>query len=157
MASRTASEELGARRSGRYNDQDLQIAREQGEKALAFELWAYIDSLEAATEKVQDQIQRESRQMIVHDLKRIAGGLRDVQLAPSTRWPNHNTQLLTALRLAALKFWERFDPEDRETAPTNDEVANWLRSNHKVSASTANSMATILRADGLPSGPRPRS
>lgn len=147
----------GGRKSGQFIDADLEEARAEGEKNLAFELWAYIAQLEAATENVQDQIQRESRQNILHELKRIAGGKPANGSTHGARWPRHDTQQLTALRLAAVKFWSNFDPRDPETAPTNAAVVEWLQSEQNISRSSAEAMATILRADGLKSGPRPRS
>ncbi|TAM02182.1 MAG: hypothetical protein EPN70_17530 [Paraburkholderia sp.] len=71
------------------------------------------------------------------------------------RWPwgSHETQLLRKLGEAAETFWKRYDPTDPTTAPTNDQVRDWLTA-QGVSKRTAEVMATILRADGLPTGPR---
>ncbi len=73
----------------------------------------------------------------------------------STKWPwgNHETELLLKLEMAANKFWKLYDPADHTTAPTNEQVIGWLR-NEKVSKRIAQAMATILRADDLPVGPR---
>lgn len=147
----------GKRTSGQYTDEDLQTARIEGEKALAWELWNYIDGYVAETEKVTDQILRESRQRLIQDLKRIAGGKPNDPTPTGARWPRHETKNLNALRLAAVKFWTNYDPQDPGTAPTNDTVVEWLKNEHGVSTSTAEAMATILRADGLKSGPRSRS
>lgn len=73
------------------------------------------------------------------------------------RWPAHETKALTALRLAAVKWWAQYDPSQPDTAPTNETVTAWLVAEHGVSATLASSMATILRADDLKLGPRKSS
>ncbi len=74
---------------------------------------------------------------------------------PAGGWPwgSHETELLRHLAAAADRFWKRYDPSDPTTAPTNQEVIDWLKQ-RGVSERTAEAMATILRADGLPPGPR---
>lgn len=67
--------------------------------------------------------------------------------------PTHSTRLLTILAAAADRFWSLYDPSEPSTAPTNDQVTAWLVS-EKVPTRTAEVMATILRADGLPTGRR---
>jgi hypothetical protein len=71
------------------------------------------------------------------------------------RWPwgSHETELLRKLAAAAERFWRLYDPSDISTAPTNQQVSDWLRT-QGVSDRIAESMATILRLDGLPTGPR---
>ena len=73
----------------------------------------------------------------------------------SAKWPwgNHETELLRKLAAAAAKFWTNYDPTDKTTAPTNQQVSDWLQK-QGVSKPTADAMATILRADGLPTGRR---
>lgn len=75
---------------------------------------------------------------------------------PSSRWPwgNHHTEALGHLEAAGLRFWQWFDPTDPTTAPTNDTVAGWLVSEHGEGKVRAQYIASLLRADGLPSGPR---
>lgn len=68
-------------------------------------------------------------------------------------WGSHSTHLLEKMAQAASRFWSRYDPGDPTTAPTNEQVSAWLVANG-VSERTAGYMATILRADGLPTGPR---
>lgn len=68
-------------------------------------------------------------------------------------WGGYETDLLRKLAMAVDRFWKRYDPGDPTTAPTNKEVAEWLAS-QGVATRTAEVMATILRADGLPTGPR---
>jgi hypothetical protein len=68
-------------------------------------------------------------------------------------WGRHETKLLVHLAEAASKFWRNYDPTDATTAPTNVEVSKWLKS-RGVSGRTADIMASILRADGLATGPR---
>ncbi|ABB75475.1 hypothetical protein SAMN05216403_12327 [Nitrosospira multiformis ATCC 25196] len=68
-------------------------------------------------------------------------------------WGRHETHLLRKLGGAAQRFWSNYDPSDPTTAPTNQQVIDWLKG-EGVSERTAEIMATILRADGLPTGPR---
>lgn len=68
-------------------------------------------------------------------------------------WGDYETELLKHLAAAATKFWKNYDPTDNSTAPTNKQVSSWLEENG-VSSRTAEAMASILRADGLPTGPR---
>ena len=77
--------------------------------------------------------------------------------ASSGRWPwgNHHTELLGHLEAAAREFWVNYNPDNAKgTAPKNDEVIRWLVTNHKVSDAMAKAIATMLRPDGLPTGPR---
>jgi hypothetical protein len=69
-------------------------------------------------------------------------------------WGNHNTKDLEHLAAAANRFWTLYDPSDFTTAPTNKVVADWLVTNRGVARERAGYMASILRADGLPDGPR---
>ena len=73
----------------------------------------------------------------------------------NTDWPwgRHETKLLRKMAEAAQKFWSHYDPSDPTTAPTNQQVIDWLVK-HDVAKRTAETMATILRADGLSTGPR---
>jgi hypothetical protein len=77
------------------------------------------------------------------------------RLAEGPEWPwgSHETKLLRYLAAAAKKFWENYDPGDPTTAPTNQQVIDWLKT-QGVAERNAEVMATILRADGLPTGPR---
>ena len=70
------------------------------------------------------------------------------------RWPDHETKKLTALRLAALKFWSNYDPEQPDTAPKNEAVIEWLQKEHGIGATPAAEMASILRPEKLRTGPR---
>lgn len=74
----------------------------------------------------------------------------------SSKWPwgEHNTKDLEHLAAAAKRFWTLYDPSDFTTAPTNKVVADWLVTTRGVARDRANYMASILRADGLPDGPR---
>ena len=74
--------------------------------------------------------------------------------APSWPWGQHTTTLLGHLDLAARKFWVNYDPTDATTAPTNTKVAEWLVTEGRLSQKAADSIASILRADDLPTGPR---
>lgn len=68
-------------------------------------------------------------------------------------WGGYETMLLRKLAAAAERFWVNYDPDDATTAPTNAQVITWLKS-QGVADRTAEVMATILRVDGLPTGPR---
>lgn len=68
-------------------------------------------------------------------------------------WGDHDTKLLRELSAAAARFWQLYDPSDPTTAPTNQQVIDWLTA-RGVAERTAEVMATILRADGLRTGPR---
>ena len=68
-------------------------------------------------------------------------------------WGEHETELLRHLAAAAKRFWKNYDPSDPTTAPTNDQVIDWLVE-QGVPQRIAEVMATILRAGGLPSGRR---
>ena len=69
-------------------------------------------------------------------------------------WGRHETKHLRELAAAAERWWINFDPNDNTTAPTNDQVSEWLQARGVVGKTLADKMATILRADGLPTGPR---
>ncbi len=73
----------------------------------------------------------------------------------TTKWPwgEYETDLLRKLASAAEEWWSTYDPANPSTAPTNKAVKNWLIG-QGVSERVAENMATILRADGLPTGPR---
>lgn len=79
----------------------------------------------------------------------------DPVLPLSREWPwgTYETESLRKLAAAANRFWRNYDPRDPGTAPTNKDVSDWLVENG-VANRTAEIMATILRADGLPTGPR---
>ena len=79
------------------------------------------------------------------------------------RWPwgNHHTELLGHLQAAASEFWMNYDPKHaKTTAPKNETVIAWLMARNvvgqkrKVSDQMAKAIATMLRPDGLPTGPR---
>lgn len=80
----------------------------------------------------------------------------DPKPSDGSRWPwgNHHTELLGHLEAAATRFWVNHDPTDNTTAPTNQIVSDWLQSERKLSRMMADAIASMLRADGLPTGPR---
>ena len=69
-------------------------------------------------------------------------------------WGTHETSLLRHLGAAADRWWKLYDPERPDTAPTNKEVIDWLMAEKGVTENIAKAIATILRADGLRTGPR---
>ena len=82
------------------------------------------------------------------------------ETSPATspcRWPwgTHHTELLGHLEAAARRYWgPNYDPADTSSASTNATVSEWLQTERKVSRTMADSIASILRPDGLPTGPR---
>ena len=73
---------------------------------------------------------------------------------PRWPWGAHDTKLLRALEQTAKKWWVHYDPADHTTAPTNEAVIAWVIAQGLASENIAKAIASILRADGLPSGPR---
>jgi len=71
-------------------------------------------------------------------------------------WPAHETPKLRAMRLAAWRFWANYDRDDPGTIPTSQEVREWLLKNHDIKSTVAEAMASILRPDWAPTGPRPK-
>lgn len=69
-------------------------------------------------------------------------------------WGAHHTEALGHLEAAANRFWVLYDPAEPSTAPTNEMVAGWLRQERGVTKERAAAIASILRADGLRTGPR---
>lgn len=72
------------------------------------------------------------------------------------RWPwgNHHTKILGHLEAAAQRWWVNYDPSDATTAPLNQDVSDWLHRERKVSRTMADAIASMLRPDNLPTGPR---
>lgn len=68
-------------------------------------------------------------------------------------WGRHSTVLLRSLAEVADKLWKNYDPADSSSAPTNKQVSDWLKK-RGVAERNAKAIATILRADKLPPGPR---
>lgn len=110
-------------------------------------------------------LQRFSRQELSRWLKVI--GMKSVYQfdlnrpetaqAPSRHWPwgEHHTELLGHLEAAAQGFWANYYPRNaKEKAPKNETIIYWLTTERKVSEAMAKAIATILRADGLRTGPR---
>lgn len=86
------------------------------------------------------------------DLLKSGGCVSDSR----ARWPwgAYETKRLRALAEAAKKFWVLYDPSDKTSAPKSEDVSRWLQDVHGESSRVADVMASILRADGLPTGPR---
>ncbi len=87
-----------------------------------------------------------------------ADGDWDSEAVPApvaSKWPwgDHETELLRKLAEAVGKFWKLYDPTDTTTAPKNKAIVDWL-TEQGVAERNAQVMATILRADNLPTGPR---
>ena len=96
-----------------------------------------------------------------YQFKNIADLATDVplekhELHRAGRWPwgDHHTELLGHLEATACRYWKNYDSKDATTAPINKDVAEWLVTERKLSQKMADSIASILRQDGLPTGPR---
>ena len=76
-----------------------------------------------------------------------------IPIAGKWPWGSHHTELLGHLEAAAHRSWANFDPTDNTTAPTNEAVSAWL-AERGVSKRGADAIASILRVNGLPTGPR---
>ena len=76
------------------------------------------------------------------------------QVPSPSKWPwgSYETKLLTELAEAARHFWTEYKSGFPATAPTNDEVRDWLM-RRGVPQRKAEVMAQILRADDMPPGP----
>jgi hypothetical protein len=104
-----------------------------------------------------DVIRTQGERMAAIDANVRPDMSKDVfQIASDHRWPwgSHHTQYLGYLEAAARKWWVLYDPSDPTTAPTNEMVSDWLRKEHNLSKEKARSIASMLRPDGLPTGPR---
>lgn len=83
-----------------------------------------------------------------------ASPIAALDTAKNWPWGDHHTELLGHLSAAAWRHWKLYDPSDIGSAPTNRSVADWLIKERKVSKTMAEAIATILRIDGLRTGPR---
>ncbi|BAK75881.1 hypothetical protein NH8B_1049 [Pseudogulbenkiania sp. NH8B] len=71
-------------------------------------------------------------------------------------WGDHTTGYLEHLEAAALEFWAGYNG-DPKTAAKNETVITWLKKERGLSQSKAEAIATILRAEGIPAGPRKKN
>lgn len=93
------------------------------------------------------------------ELKRFIAEINDADTEDfnhDSKWPwgSHNTVALDDLVAAAKRFWVSYDPDEVSTAPTNEEVIEWLRKERGTSLDKAKGIASILKADGIRNGPR---
>lgn len=68
-------------------------------------------------------------------------------------WGNHSTDDLALLARAAVEFWRAYDPKHPRTAPKNEVVIAWLKE-QGMGERKAEVVASLLRPDALPTGPR---
>lgn len=68
-------------------------------------------------------------------------------------WGSHTTKNLDLMARAADKFWKHYTPSDISTAPKSQDVVAWLV-DLGMAKRAAEVVASLLRADGLPTGPR---
>lgn len=104
--------------------------------------------LRAAIERVSTALSPLSTSVPEHSESRANPDAQDVR-----RTDAYQTKLLALLLEGARQWWSSYDPADPTTAPKNDEVKAWFKKNG-VADRVAEVMAQILRADGLPTGPR---
>ena len=85
---------------------------------------------------------------IPDELAEVAGA------APVSQWPwgDYTTKRLDLIAAAVNEFWAH--RVDADLPPRNEDVEQWLIENHGVAQTTAKAIATIIRADGLPTGRR---
>lgn len=98
------------------------------------------------------------------DIQGNAAGARGLAIEASIsdplsdrKWPwgNHETEALRHVEAAAKQFWINYDPDDPTSAETSETVIAWLMNERGVtSRRMASYIASLLRADGLPNGPR---
>jgi hypothetical protein len=71
------------------------------------------------------------------------------------RWPwgNYHTELLGHLEAAFKEHWSTYEPSKPKTAAKAQVVIKWLIE-RGVSEKMATAIATMIRPDGLPTGPR---
>jgi len=60
-----------------------------------------------------------------------AGELPAPETASNWPWGAHETELLRHLAAAAKRFWVNYEPGEPDTAPTNADVADFLKKNPK--------------------------
>lgn len=78
-----------------------------------------------------------------------------VTAPPIWPWGSHQTKALEDLDAAAREFWVAYDPANpKTTAPKSDSVVVWLEKERGVSNAKAKAIASMLRPDDLPTGPR---
>lgn len=90
-----------------------------------------------------------------NELGRQIQRLRSEAVArPATR--THLSEKMTFMIQAADKFWANAIRDDRETHPTNADVAKWLQKRSaKFSESLSIKAATIIRPEWAPTGRKP--
>ena len=113
----------------------------------------HIDAVNLQIKSLQDGFNTHTHE--VFEESPVSGEKVEGSDQPS-RWPwgSHHTQYLGHLEAAARKWWVLYDPSDATTAPTNDMVSEWLQLERNVSKEKAKAIASMLRPDGLPTGPR---
>lgn len=73
------------------------------------------------------------------------------------RWPwgEYETKWMRIQAEAVQKFWVLYVPGEQDTAPDIKQIMKWLKTKG-LSLTLAKSMATIIRADDVPRGRRPK-
>lgn len=121
-------------------------------------LWARIQRSEKIQDWLVDTMNWNIERLKADDLERESENNVNVEkkVVADARWPwgKHHTETLGHLEAAAKKWWVLYDASDITTAPTNDMVSQWLQDKRGVSREKAKAIASMLRPDGLPTGPR---
>ena len=144
-----------------FEHSDFLMTRADG-ILLGYALWEFFES-DAFNVDWFDELTKTPRKPLPTDEPPALQNPPDDVLNPSSRWPwgSHHTELLGHLDAAAREFWGGYNPQNaKATAPKNETVIAWLEARNvpgqrkKVSKQIAESIATMLRPDGLPTGPR---
>lgn len=150
------------------NNNVIWPALEIGLWGIAFQIVAFIGFATYVKLSIKNALAQNTDEIMVNEIAQLQRELKEAieknkikfmvvpdQQNTSTAfpWGCHSTKLLGQLSEAAIKFWTLYDPTDPSTAPTNEQVSNWLEE-QGVAKRNSEVMATILRADGLTMGRR---
>jgi hypothetical protein len=124
-------------------------ARDESKDSVVVALKDVADRIEAILALDRGRVGAEIQEL--RRLKNDTTHLKSDQ--PDISFGGHRTKYLVLLAAAYRRWWSRFDPSDNTTAPTNEVVSDWLKS-QGTGKVMAEKMATILRIDELPKGPR---
>ena len=154
--------EVTIRHRGQDYDHDEFLMTRADAILLGYALWEFFESDNFDVDWFDELTKTPRKPFPTVEPPALQNPLNDV-LDPPGRWSwgNHHTELLGHLEAAAREFWGGYNPHNaKATAPKNETVIAWLEARDvpgqrkKVSKQMAESIATMLRPDGLPTGPR---
>lgn len=120
-------------------------------------IW-FIVSLDSDRFDELHERQERTIELALSRISELEGRLKETEpaYANESEWPwgSHHTEALGHLKAAAQRWWKLYDPTEADTAPTNKQVSEWLQEERGLSQKMAYAIASILRVDGLPTGPR---